>query len=113
MIYIKNPSPLVVPHCLRAQTPPLDPSTLGALAEAAESALLTQGESDNTLRSYRSALRYWAAWFALRYPQPIALPVSETAVVQFIVDHVERLDADGHLVTEMPAALERALVDGR
>jgi len=90
--------------------PRLDPERLGGMAQSAEAALLRQGESENTLRSYRSALRYWAAWFALRYRQPIALPVPEAAVIQFIVDHAERLDADGRPVTEMPPSLDQALV---
>lgn len=93
--------------------PSLDPMLVGDMAQAAETALLRQGESENTLRSYRSALRYWAAWFALRYRQPIALPVPEAAVVQFIVDHAQRMDADGQLVSELPAAIDQALVDGR
>lgn len=91
--------------------PALDPSTLGPMAEAAEAALLLQGESANTLRSYRSALRYWAAWYALRYREPITLPTSEAAVVQFIVDHAQRLDDDGRLVSELPLPLDRALVE--
>jgi len=80
------------------------------MAQAAETALLRQGESENTLRSYRSALRYWAAWFALRYGRPIALPVPEAAVIQFIVDHAQRFDADGRLVSELPPSLDQALV---
>lgn len=90
----------------------LDPRELDAMAYAAEQALLTQGESANTLRSYRAALRYWAAWYALRYRRPIALPVSEEAVVQFIVDHAQRLDAAGGLVSELPPAIDAALVAG-
>jgi integrase len=92
--------------------PPLDPEHLGPMAEHAESALLRQGESENTLRSYRSALRYWAAWYALRYRKPIALPVAEAAVIQFIVDHAQRLDADGRLISELPAPIDEALVAG-
>jgi len=41
---------------------------------------------------------YWAAWYALRYRHPISLPVAEAAVVQFIVDHAQRLEDDGRLV---------------
>jgi integrase len=88
----------------------LDPAELGTLAQVAEAALLRQGESDNTMRSYRSALRYWAAWFALRYGRPIALPVPEPVVVQFIVDHAQRLDVDGRLISELPAAIDQVLV---
>jgi integrase len=105
--------PVVLVPAVAAELPPLDPAHLGAMAEAAEAALLRQGESENTLRSYRSALRYWAAWFALRYRQPIALPVPEAAVVQFIVDHAQRLDAEGHLVSELPAVIDQALVAAR
>lgn len=88
----------------------LDPNRLGSMAMEAEQALLREGESENTLRSYRSALRYWAAWFALRYGQAIALPVPEAAVIQFIVEHAQRTDADGRLVTEMPPELDAELV---
>jgi integrase len=91
-------------------SPVLDPQQLGSMAEDAEQALLRQGESDNTRRSYRAALRYWAAWYALRYRQPIALPVPEAAVVQFVVDHAQRRDAQGQLTSELPAALDAALV---
>jgi integrase len=94
-----------------AQLPALDPAALGSMAQEAEAALLRQGESQNTLRSYRSALRYWAAWYALRYRRAIALPVDEAAVIQFIVDHAQRLDNDGHLVSELPPAIDQALVD--
>jgi integrase len=100
---------VVLPESL-TDLPPLDPGHLGEMAQAAEAALLRQGESENTLRSYRSALRYWAAWYLLRYRSPIALPVSEAAVVQFIVDHAERVDGDGRLVCELPPVIDQALV---
>lgn len=90
----------------------LDPEQLGSMASHAEASLLRQGESENTLRSYRSALRYWAAWYALRYRQPISLPVSDAAVVQFIVDHAQRVEDDGQLVSELPAEIDRCLVAG-
>jgi len=89
----------------------LDPERLGSMASAAEAALLHQGESENTLRSYRSALRYWAAWYVLRYGHPIAMPVAEATVLQFIVDHAQRHDADGRLVSELSAEIDRCLVD--
>jgi integrase len=95
---------------LAAQLPRLNPAKLGDMAQTAEAALLRQGESENTLRSYRSALRYWAAWFALRYGQPIALPVPEAAVIQFSVDHAQRLDAEGRPISELPPAVDCALV---
>ena len=74
---------------------PLDPDQLSQLAEDAMHALLAEGESDNTVRSYQTALRYWAAWFGFRFHQPIKLPVSPDTVIQFIVDHAERKTMQG------------------
>lgn len=90
--------------------PMLDPAKLSEMAEDAARALLREGESVNTLAAYRSALRYWAAWFAARYGQPMRLPVPTPAVVQFIVDHAERTTPTG-LVSQLPAAVDRLLVD--
>lgn len=89
----------------------LDPTQLGQLAEEAVRDLLAEGESENTIRSYQTALRYWAAWFGLRYGQAIALPVPAPVVIQFIVDHAQRKTADG-LVCELPPAIDRAMIEG-
>lgn len=91
--------------------PALDPSVLTPFAADAVDALLAEGESENTVRSYQAALRYWAAWFWLRYRQAIALPVPVAAIQQFVVDHVERRTKFG-LVADLPAAHDQALVDG-
>ena len=90
---------------------PLDPHTLGQIAEDAMRALLVEGESENTIRSYQSALRYWAAWFGLRFGQAISVPVPVPAVIQFIVDHAQRKTADG-LESELPQGIDQALVAG-
>lgn len=87
----------------------LAPEELTPLAEAAVAALLREGESVNTQTSYRSALRYWAAWFALRYHGTIQLPVAPATVLQFIVDHVERT-GDERLVHELPGPIDALLV---
>lgn len=87
----------------------LDPALLAPMADAAVTALLREGEASNTVASYRSALRYWAAWFALRYRAPITLPVSPATVLQFVVDHVQRSSDDG-LVHELPTAVDAALI---
>jgi integrase len=79
------------------------------LADAAMRELLREGESANTQTSYRSALRYWAAWLAPRYRQPLALPVAPATVLQFIVDHVQRT-SDNTLLHELPIAIDEALV---
>lgn len=83
---------------------------LAPAAQAALRALLDQGESPNTVRSYRSAARYWAAWFSLRYGRRLELPLPVTVVLQFIVDHGQRQDDAGRLVHELPEAIDAALV---
>ncbi|GFE83412.1 integrase [Steroidobacter agaridevorans] len=88
----------------------LDPEALHARTEAAIDAIYAQSESANTLRSYATALRYWAAWFQLRYRQTLTLPVPIAAVLQFVVDHVEREDANGAFVHELSPAIDAALV---
>lgn len=87
----------------------LDPGTLAPMAADAVNALMAEGESENTVRTYQAALRYWAAWYWLRYAQAIELPVPVAAVQQFIVDHVERRTANG-LESAMPAGVDQALV---
>lgn len=87
----------------------LDPRALSSVTEDAVRALLAEGESANTVRSYQTALRYWAAWYGLRYRQAIVLPVAVPAVVQFIVDHVERMSAQG-LASSLPPSIDELLV---
>ncbi len=87
----------------------LNPETLHAQAEASVRALYQEGQSANTARSYASALRYWAAWFRLRYRAALELPVPTPVVLQFIVDHVERTEA-GVREHDLPPAIDAALV---
>lgn len=82
---------------------------LGPAALRAVQALFAEGESPNTVTSYRSALRYWSGWHDLRYGSPLSLPVPTAVVVQFIVDHASRQIQEG-LVCEMPAEIDAALV---
>ncbi len=72
--------------------------------------LLREGESLNTQMSYRSALRYWAAWYGIRFGGQISLPLPATCVLQFIVDHAQRTTPQG-LVHELPAEIDVALVE--
>lgn len=88
----------------------LEPGVLSDMTALAVDQLMREGESANTLASYRSALRYWAAWFNVRYGQPIALPLPPSAVLQFIVDHAQRTTAEG-LAHELPQAIDAVLVD--
>ena len=87
----------------------LRPEDLATSAAEAVREILAEAASANTTRSYASALRYWAAWFQGRYGQPIALPVPEAAVVQFIVDHVARCSR-ASLKWELPPQLDALLV---
>ncbi len=91
------------------KVPALVPTELSDVTQRAIEDLLREGESQNTLLSYRSALRYWAAWYGLRYGQQIQLPVAMPCVLQFIVDHAERT-SDSGLVSELPALIDEALV---
>lgn len=95
---------------LKANTPPLSPTQLGDEARRAAEEILIAGESENTRRTYRSAMRYWCAWAVVRYGKPLALPVPVPMVVQFIVDHTARLKS-GELVIELPKAVDVQLVD--
>jgi len=105
----RDPNALV----LHATVLVLNPEVLHEQAESSVRALLKEGESPNTVRSYAGALRYWAAWFRLRYRAALALPVPVPAVLQFLVDHVERTGpADGTLVHDLPSAIDQALVEG-
>jgi len=72
--------------------------------------LMREGASPNTEASYRSALRYWAAWYGLRYGRQIGLPLPAACVLQFIVDHAQR-SGDQGLVSELPVEIDQALVD--
>lgn len=93
---------------LRSQAT-LQPQELSQAAQDAVAELLREGESQNTLASYRSALRYWAGWFLLRYGVALTLPVPPAAVLQFIVDHAERTTDQG-LRHELPVAIDQSLV---
>lgn len=99
----------LVPH---ATVLALNPEVLHEQAESSVRAILKEGESPNTVRSYAGALRYWAAWFRLRYRAALALPVPVPAVLQFLVDHVQRTAEDGSLAHDLPPAIDQALVAG-
>lgn len=91
------------------KVPALLPTALSDVTQRAVDEMLREGESRNTLISYRSALRYWAAWYGIRYGSQIQLPVPTPCVLQFIVDHAERSTGKG-LVSELPYEIDQALV---
>lgn len=99
-----------VPSSLPAlSTRALDAEHLGPAAEEALRELRAEGSCENTTRSYRTGLRYWAAWFFARYRMPIALPAPQAAVLQFILDHAGRTSAI-EIVSELPVEIDQALV---
>jgi integrase len=91
------------------KVPALLPTELSDVTRRAVEHLLREGESKNTMASYKSALRYWAAWYGIRYGGQIQLPVPSPCVLQFIVDHAERTTDKG-LVSELPALIDQTLV---
>ena len=99
-----NLTPLKRNHAL------LDPGQLCDMAEEAAHDLMAEGESSNTRASYRTAMRYWAAWFGARYGRQMDLPVPVPVVVQFIVDHAQRSTKAG-LVHQLPPEIDAALVE--
>jgi len=86
------------------------PEQLAQQAADAVRELLAEAAAANTTRSYASALRYWAGWHAARYGIELVLPVPEAIVLQFVVDHVTRRNAEGELAWELPPAIDQALV---
>ena len=91
------------------KVPALQSTQLSDVTRRAVEDLLREGESKNTMASYKSALRYWAAWYGIRYGGQIQLPVPSPCVLQFIVDHAERTTDKG-LVSELPALIDQTLV---
>lgn len=102
---MKNNTKLAV----RSIPPALRPEQLAAGAADAVREIFADAAAANTTRSYASALRYWAAWFQVRYGQPIRMPVPAAAVVQFVVDHLARRSRSGP-AWELPQALDAHLV---
>lgn len=82
----------------------LSHDTLNALKE-----LLREGEAENTVRSYQSAMRYWAGWHQFRLGAAITLPLAVDAVLLFIADHAQRSTPYG-LRCELPPAVDHQLV---
>ncbi len=95
-----------------AATELLSTAELGERARQAAEEILIAGQAENTLRSYRSALRYWCAWGQVRYGKALTLPVSTAVVVQFLVDHLARGRVD-QPVCELPKDIDELLVKSR
>lgn len=85
------------------------PEQLAQQAADAVRELLAEAAAANTTRSYAAALRYWAGWHQARFGIELTLPVTETVVIQFLVDHIQRKNKSG-LVSELPPAADQALV---
>lgn len=107
MSYVINTTPSAISETARSL---LDPAALDAAAARATEEFLAEGTPANTARSYSSAMRYWAAWYALRYGTSFhEQPVNVTVVNQFIVDHLERRAGAG-VRHELPTDIDAQLV---
>lgn len=84
---------------------------IGVVGESQDAvgAFFREGNSANTVNSYRAALNYWAAWYALRYGRRMTLPLDVPAVVDFVTDHLEHSTAQG-LRHNLPPAIDELLV---
>lgn len=89
--------------------PALSPEELSDVTQASVSELLAEGQSSNTVASYRAALRYWAAWYGLRYGGQLRKPVPIPVVIQFIVDHAQRTKGSER-VHDLPPEIDAHLV---
>lgn len=87
----------------------LDPVELDAATQHAVRALMLEGSSPNTAAAYEAAIRYWAAWYALRYGIRFAVPLPTAVVMQFLVDHALRTE-DGELTCDLPSSIDEQLV---
>lgn len=87
----------------------LQPDALDARTQEAVRALFREGTSPNTAASYGAAIRYWSAWYALRYHQAFTLPLPPQVVIQFLVDHALRSEPEG-LTCDLPEAIDQELV---
>ena len=72
--------------------------------------LLREGESQNTINSYKSAIHYCSTWFELRFNQKMQLPISPIHIIQFIADHVLHQTPNG-LLCLMPESIDQKMVD--
>lgn len=92
----------------------LDPNTVAREAQDAVAAFVIAGMAENTVRSYRTALAYWAAWLQLRYGQVLGDgPVSVPVTLQFVVDHLSRPLPDGGWTHLLPPLVDAALVNAK
>src|SRR6185437_12046902 len=119
------PLPRATKPALASELPAslLVPHTLAEAAERAAAAFFQEASSRNTTRTYQTALRYWGAWYALRYGVALEAPVNAEVVIQFIVDHLEHQpDMPAPKVTPftpssnttqhlLPLAIDRLLVE--
>lgn len=87
----------------------LQPGAIDPRTHESVRALMREGTSPNTAAAYGAAIRYWVAWYALRYQQAFALPLPPEVVIQFLVDHALRSEQEG-LTCDLPATVDEELV---
>ena len=89
---------------------PLNPALLDKRTQESVRALMQEGSSPNTVAAYRAAIRYWVAWYALRYQRAFSLPLPAEVVVQFLTDHALRSTQNG-LACDLPPAVPEANIE--
>lgn len=94
------------------QLPLLDPASLHEATQKAIAEIVSEGESQNTRNSYKSAMKYWAVWYRMRYNQALTLPLQVPVVLQFIVDHAVRYTSTGETIG-LPGELDDFLVENK
>jgi len=99
-----------IPSLAHASNSVVLPEQLAQQAAGAVRQLLAEAAAENTTRSYATALRYWAGWYAARYGIELSLPVPEAVVLQLVVDHVVRRSTENNLTWELPPVVDQALV---
>ena len=68
--------------------------------------LLAEAAAAHTIRSYATALGYWAGWHQACCEVELALPASEAVAIHFLMDYIQRRSKT-ELVKELPPALDQ------
>ena len=90
---------------------PLSATRLAEESLEAAQAFSRAGVAANTVRSYQSALRYWAAWLELRYGMALSEgALTENIALQFVLDHLARPTENGAWEHLLPVSVDQELV---
>lgn len=94
----------------RVPTADLHIESLPPETRAAAQAVMDAGESENTKRSYQTALAYWSGWHLFSFGRPLDLPTPIVVLVQFVLDHLAVESVEGAKY-QMKSAVEQQLME--